>query len=214
LSSLRTVRNRKRSQLTLALAGSAVAAAAFASGATGAALAGSAGPSVAPHAAAVPAGPVNANGQATASPATASPASPVDPANLDGPGSPVGPASLASLVSPAGAGRGSVVLLAAARTPRQIARAMLPRFHWSVLRQFRYLNWLWERESGWNKYAYNPYSGAYGIPQALPGSRMASAGPNWRSNAATQIRWGLRYIKARYGSPRRAWGHSQATGWY
>jgi len=209
LSSLRTASNRKRSQLTLALAGPAVAAAAFASGATGAALAGPAGPSVAPHAAAVPAGPVNATGQASASPA-----SPADPANLGGPGSPVGPASLASLVSPAGAGRGSVVLLAAARTPRQIARAMLPRFHWSVLRQFKYLNWLWERESGWDKYAYNPYSGAYGIPQALPGSRMASAGPNWRSNAATQIRWGLRYIKARYGSPRRAWGHSQATGWY
>ena len=101
-----------------------------------------------------------------------------------------------------------------ARTPRQIARAMLPRFHWSAARQFKYLNWLWERESGWNKYAYNPYSGAYGIPQALPGSKMASAGPNWRSNAATQIRWGLRYIKARYGSPRRAWNHSQAAGWY
>jgi hypothetical protein len=91
---------------------------------------------------------------------------------------------------------------------------MLPSFHWSVSRQFKYLNWLWVRESGWNKYAYNPYSGAYGIPQALPGSKMASAGPNWRSNAATQIRWGLRYIKARYGSPRRAWAHSQATGWY
>jgi hypothetical protein len=200
LSSLRTVRNRKPSQLTLALAGSAVAVAAFASGATGAALAGPAGPSTAPHAAAVPAGPVGATGQAAASPA-----SPVDQAV------PVDPASL---VSPAGAARGSVVLLAAARTPRQIAQAMLPRFHWLVRRQFRYLNWLWERESGWNKYAYNPYSGAYGIPQALPGSKMASAGPSWRSNAATQIRWGLRYIKARYGSPRRAWDHSQATGWY
>jgi hypothetical protein len=129
----------------------------------------------------------------------------VDPANLVSP---------ASLLSPVGAARGSIVLLAVARTPREIARAMLPSFHWLVLSQFRYLNWLWERESGWNKYAYNPYSGAYGIPQALPGSRMASAGPNWRSNAATQIRWGLRYIKARYGSPRRAWLHSQASGWY
>jgi len=179
--------------------------AAFASGATGAALAGPAGPSAAPHAAAVPAGPVTATGHTATGHAAASP---VDHSGL------VSPASLVSLVSPAGAARGSTVLLAAARTPRQIAAAMLPSFRWSVSRQFKYLNWLWERESGWNKYAYNPYSGAYGIPQALPGSRMASAGPNWRSNAATQIRWGLRYIKARYGSPRRAWGHSQATGWY
>jgi len=122
--------------------------------------------------------------------------------------------SPASLFSLAGAARDSIVLLAAARTPRQIARAMLPSFHWSSGKQFKYLNWLWERESGWNRYASNPYSGAYGIPQALPGSKMASAGPNWRSNAATQIRWGLRYIRARYGSPRSAWNHSQATGWY
>jgi len=216
LSSLRTARNRKSSQLTLALAGSVVAVAAFASGATGAALAGPAGPSVAPHAAAVPAGPVGATGHA-ATGHTAAGRAAASQASAAGTASPVDPVSLvspASLISPAGAARGSVVLLAAARTPRQIARAMLPKFHWSAARQFKYLNWLWERESGWNRYAYNPYSGAYGIPQALPGSKMASAGPNWRSNAATQIRWGLRYIKARYGSPRRAWNHSQATGWY
>ena len=170
---------------------------AFASGATGAALAGPAGPSAAPHAAAVPAGPVGGGGQANTT-------SQADPASLVSP---------ASLISPAGA-RGSIVLLAKARTPRQIARAMIPSFHWQAGKQFKYLNWLWQRESSWNKHAYNPYSGAYGIPQALPGSKMASAGPNWRSNATTQIRWGLRYIKARYGSPRRAWLHSQATGWY
>jgi hypothetical protein len=122
-------------------------------------------------------------------------------------------ASAASFTSPVAAS-GDIVLLAAARTPRQIARRMLPKFHWNVSKQFRYLRWLWQRESGWNRYAYNPYSGAYGIPQALPGSKMASAGPNWRSNASTQIRWGLRYIRARYGSPHRAWNHSQATGWY
>jgi hypothetical protein len=180
-----------------------VAVAAFASGATGAALAGPAGPSVAPHAAGVPAGPVGTAGPAAVG--TAGAVTRVDPASVISP---------ASLFSPAGAARDSVVLLAAARTPRQIARAMLPSFHWSASRQFRYLNRLWERESGWNKYASNPYSGAYGIPQALPGSKMASAGPHWRSNAATQIRWGLRYIKARYGSPLRAWNHSQATGWY
>ena len=202
LSSLRTARNRKRSQLTLALAGSAVAVAAFAAGATGAALAGPAGPSVAPHAAAVPAGPVRAAGQSAS---TAGAATQVDPASVISP---------ASLFSPAGAAWGSAVLLAAARTPRQIARAMLPQFHWSAGKQFKYLNWLWQRESGWNKYASDPYSGAYGIPQALPGSKMASAGPNWRSNAATQIRWGLRYIRERYGSPRSAWNHEIIYGWY
>ena len=89
---------------------------------------------------------------------------------------------------------------------------MLPAFHWAA--QFSYLNRLWERESGWNRYAVNPSSGAYGIPQAVPGSKMASAGPHWRSSPATQIRWGLRYIRGRYGSPRRAWNHELAYGWY
>jgi hypothetical protein len=190
LSSLRTVRNRIPSTLTRRLVGSAIAVAAFASGATATALAGPAGPAgpaVASRAADVPAGPVGAAGQPVA--------------------------SVASFTSPVAAS-GDIVLLATARTPREIARAMLPTFHWSVSKQFRYLSWLWQRESGWNKYASNPYSGAYGIPQALPGSKMASAGPNWRSNASTQIRWGLRYIRARYGSPHRAWNHSQATGWY
>jgi hypothetical protein len=101
-----------------------------------------------------------------------------------------------------------------ARTPRQIARAMLPHFGWSAGQQFQDLNLLWQRESGWSEHAQNSSSGAYGIPQALPGSKMASAGPRWWSNATTQIRWGLRYIKARYGSPRSAWSHSQALGWY
>lgn len=98
-------------------------------------------------------------------------------------------------------------------TSRQIARRMLRRFHWSR-RQFRYLNRLWSRESGWNVFASNPYSGAYGIPQAVPGSKMSSAGPHWRSSARTQIRWGLRYIRARYGSPMRAWEHEAHVGWY
>jgi hypothetical protein len=188
LSSLRTVRNRIPSKLTLRLAGAAIAIAAFASGATATALAGPAGPVVASRAADVPAGPVGAAGQDAA--------------------------SAANFISPVSASGGHIVLLAAARTPRQIARAMLHKFHWKPSKQFRFLSRLWQRESGWNKYAMNPYSGAYGIPQALPGSKMASAGPNWRSNAATQIRWGLRYIRARYGSPHRAWNHSQATGWY
>ena len=72
----------------------------------------------------------------------------------------------------------------------------------------------WERESGWNPAATNPYSGAYGIPQALPGAKMASAGADWETNAATQIRWGLGYIKDTYGSPCAAWSHETAYGWY
>ena len=80
--------------------------------------------------------------------------------------------------------------------------------------QFRCLDLLWTRESGWRADAYNASSGAYGIPQSLPGSKMASAGADWRTNAATQINWGLGYIKARYSSPCAAWAHSEAVNWY
>ena len=91
---------------------------------------------------------------------------------------------------------------------------MLRRKGWSPDYQFPYLDKLWERESGWNVHAENPYSGAYGIPQAVPGSKMASAGSNWPNSAKTQIRWGLDYIRGRYNSPRRAWLHEEADGWY
>jgi hypothetical protein len=90
---------------------------------------------------------------------------------------------------------------------------MLGSFGWSSS-QFSCLDPLWEHESGWSVTAANPGSGAYGIPQALPGSRMASAGPDWQTSAAAQIRWGLGYIKDTYGSPCAAWSHEQATGWY
>ena len=80
--------------------------------------------------------------------------------------------------------------------------------------QYRCLVLLWTRESGWNHLADNPSSDAYGIPQSLPGSKMASAGADWRTNPATQIRWGLGYIRASYGTPCEAWAHSQAVGWY
>lgn len=79
--------------------------------------------------------------------------------------------------------------------------------------QFSCLVALFNRESHWNVYAANP-SGAYGIPQALPGSKMASAGADWATNPATQITWGLNYISGRYGTPCDAWGHSQSAGWY
>ena len=80
--------------------------------------------------------------------------------------------------------------------------------------QFDCLVSLWNKESHWNVYAGNPSSGAYGIPQALPGSKMASAGPDWADNPATQITWGLGYITGRYGNPCGAWAKSQASGWY
>jgi hypothetical protein len=102
---------------------------------------------------------------------------------------------------------------APAGSPQQIAAAMLASFGWASS-EFGCLNELWERESGWNPSATNPYSGAYGIPQALPASKMASAGADWATNPATQIRWGLDYIKATYGAPCAAWSHETATGWY
>jgi hypothetical protein len=80
--------------------------------------------------------------------------------------------------------------------------------------QFPCLDKLWKKESGWNHRAKNPSSGAYGIPQALPGPKMESAGDDWETNPATQIKWGLGYIKGRYGTPCSAWSHSQNTGWY
>lgn len=73
---------------------------------------------------------------------------------------------------------------------------------------------LWDRESGWRVNAMNTSSGAYGIPQALPGSKMASSGGDWETNAATQIEWGLGYVSDRYGSPCGAWAHSEDNGWY
>ncbi|MFH8248820.1 phospholipase [Microbacterium sp. B2969] len=107
--------------------------------------------------------------------------------------------------------------LAAANTPegakataQQIAAS---EYGWGS-DQFSCLVSLWNRESGWNYQAYNSGSGATGIPQALPGSKMASVGSDWQTNATTQIRWGLQYINGSYGSPCAAWGHSNATNWY
>jgi hypothetical protein len=80
--------------------------------------------------------------------------------------------------------------------------------------EFNCLVALWDRESGWNVYAHNPSSGAYGIPQALPGDKMASAGADWATNPATQISWGLDYIQGRYSTPCGAWAMSESQGWY
>lgn len=98
-------------------------------------------------------------------------------------------------------------------SPQAIAAAMMPNYGWSA-GQMPPLISLWNQESGWRWNAQNPTSGAYGIPQSLPASKMASAGSDWRTNPATQIRWGLGYIKGRYGSPSGAWAHEQSFNWY
>jgi len=96
---------------------------------------------------------------------------------------------------------------------QDIAHGMLAEFGFGD-DQFGCLVDLWNHESHWRVNAQNPSSGAYGIPQALPGSKMSAFGDDWQTNPATQIRWGLNYIKNRYGSPCAAFAHSQATGWY
>jgi len=96
---------------------------------------------------------------------------------------------------------------------KAIARTMVAKRGWPKA-QFRCLPKLWAKESGWNHRAGNRYSGAYGIPQALPAGKMASKGRDWRTNPRTQIAWGLSYIKERYSTPCRAWGHFQSHRWY
>ena len=86
-------------------------------------------------------------------------------------------------------------------------------YGWSEY-DFQCLVNLWERESGWNPNSHNKSSGAHGIPQSLPASKMASEGADYYTNGYTQIRWGLKYIKGRYGSPANAWSHFQSKNWY
>lgn len=80
--------------------------------------------------------------------------------------------------------------------------------------QFSCVNNLWMHESEWNMHAVNDDSGAYGIPQSLPGRKMQSKGSDWKTNPYTQVKWGLSYINSRYGSPCNAWNHFQTAGWY
>lgn len=93
------------------------------------------------------------------------------------------------------------------------AAGAVARYGWGG-GEYQCLVLLWTRESSWRADAYNASSGAYGIPQSLPGSKMAAAGADWRTNAATQIEWGLAYIAARYGSPCAAWAYSERYNWY
>lgn len=92
------------------------------------------------------------------------------------------------------------------------AHNLVLSYGWSEA-DFTALVSLWNAESGWNVHASNS-SGAYGIPQALPGSKMSAFGSDWASNGQTQIKWGLSYIKSTYGSPSAAWGNFCSRGWY
>jgi hypothetical protein len=98
--------------------------------------------------------------------------------------------------------------------PREIARQILKNKFGYGSSQFDCFDNIIMRESKWDINATNPSSGAYGIPQALPGSKMASEGSDWRTNPATQIIWGIKYMEDRYGSPCAAWSFKSAKGWY
>ncbi|MCW2930131.1 MAG: hypothetical protein JWM19_1093 [Actinomycetia bacterium] len=98
-------------------------------------------------------------------------------------------------------------------TAQQIGYDMLPSFGYNQSSEWTCLQALWNQESGWRYDAENP-SGAYGIPQSLPGDKMASAGADWQTDPTTQIRWGLGYIQSVYGTPCGAWDHEVADGWY
>ena len=98
-------------------------------------------------------------------------------------------------------------------TARAIGLDMVLARGWDQ-QQYACLDSLWTRESNWRVNAQNKSTGAYGIPQALPGSKMASAGSDWQTNPATQIAWGLGYIANRYGTPCGAWAHFTSSGWY
>jgi hypothetical protein len=157
----------------------------------------------------------HAAGPSAASHRTASAAAPARPAGAARPGwLRTGRMHLVSTARSVSTARRTAGAAPLYRTPHQIARHMLVhRFHWRRW-QFHYLDLLWNAESGWNRYATNPYSGAYGIPQAVPGNKMATAGPRWRTSARTQIRWGMLYIRERYGTPYWAWEHERWDGWY
>ncbi|GGW18536.1 hypothetical protein GCM10018980_61200 [Streptomyces capoamus] len=112
-------------------------------------------------------------------------------------------AGLALTAAPAQAATSS------ASSTQAIAHRMIPD-----AAQFNAFSRIVEHESGWNPSATNSASGAYGLVQALPASKMSSAGADWKTNPATQIKWGLDYMNSRYGSPVKAWNFWQANGWY
>jgi hypothetical protein len=129
-----------------------------------------------------------------------------------------GSSSTSSSSSSGSSGGGGVIYVTSAPpdpgTAQSVAYQIMGGFGFSPTTYFGCLKLLWDRESGWRYDAENPSSGAYGIPQSLPGSKMASAGADWQTDPATQIRWGLGYIKGVYGNPCNAWGFEEANGYY
>jgi hypothetical protein len=117
-----------------------------------------------------------------------------------------------------GTGGGGVIYVTSTppnpNTAQSIAYNIMGSYGFNPKTYFGCLQNLWNRESGWRYDAENPSSGAFGIPQALPGSKMASAGTDWQTNPRTQIIWGLGYIKGTYGDPCSAWGFEERNGYY
>lgn len=97
--------------------------------------------------------------------------------------------------------------------PKALTRALMPIYGLASA-DFECIDQIWTQESNWNVHADNPHSSAYGIPQALPGSKMATEGADWRNNPETQIRWGLQYIAKRYGTACSAWSFKRSHGFY
>jgi len=129
----------------------------------------------------------------------------------------------ASITVPSGAAMTAYIALGAKMhssgtdTPdnnKALAQQMMGTFDTSWNGQFPDLDKLWTQESSWKTTIENQSSGAYGIPQSLPGDKMAAAGADWKTNPATQILWGLSYIKKTYQSPAKAWAHEQSNNWY
>ncbi|MFG2497308.1 transglycosylase SLT domain-containing protein [Streptomyces sp. NPDC048441] len=123
-----------------------------------------------------------------------------------------GPAQAAAPAAAPTAAKAAAPAAVTAATPssaQAIAKKKIPD-----AAQFQAFSKIVEHESGWDANASNSSSGAYGLVQALPGSKMASAGSDWKTNPETQIEWGLDYMNDRYGSPVGAWNHWQANGWY
>ena len=125
------------------------------------------------------------------------------------------PAKAAALGLSSGPAVGGQESLSSSSDPQAIAQALLPKFGFATS-QMSCLIPLWMGESGWRVNAENSSSGAYGIPQSLPGSKMATAGADWQTNPVTQIKWGLQYIKSSYGTPCGAWSawQSRSPHWY
>jgi|688.fasta_scaffold58012_2 hypothetical protein len=120
-------------------------------------------------------------------------------------------ASAMSLVSSASA---SVELARTPKGAREVTKELMDEKYGWGNKQYACLDELWIKESNWNYRASNKRTGAHGIPQALPATKMDSAGTDWRTNPVTQISWGLRYIEVRYDTPCKAWAKFKRSNWY